>query len=333
MLRKTLISFFVLLIAALLFAWVLRGGPARIGEKVRALATPDITWGEGLNIFALKLPYQPENPIPTIEIGADGSLYGSDENGIGAEVADIEAQLSTLEERAREMRDFGAPSPYANAVDLLDAGGALSGSPSSEYIQLAASYGNTGDIPITGWSVQSAISGVRVYIPSGANPFLVGTLSQLSPITLEPGASAVVVSGFSPVGASFRENACTGYLTQFQTFEPSLVESCPAPESEMPLSAETARLYGGACIDFVRTLPECRFYTGFMPRDTSPSCAAFVGDVLSHNGCVARHRSDPEFGRGMWRVFLNAPTELWRNTHDVLRLLDAEGRVVDTLSY
>jgi hypothetical protein len=39
------------------------------------------------------------------------------------------------------------------------------------------------------------------------------------------------------------------------------------------------------------------------------------------------------FGLNTWRLYLNAYGELWSNSHDVIRLLDAEGRTVDSLTY
>lgn len=328
MIRTILRWLFVLVIGALIFAWILRGGPVRLWERITTFATPEWSWGEGVNIFSLKLPYQPDSLFSGITIDESGALYGADGSG---ELQDIEAALAELEAKARDVREFGAPSPYAGSVELRDAG-ARAETPGAEHLEIAATFASS-PIAITNWSLQSALSGTRIYIPSGVSPFVVGTLNQLSPITLAAGDTALLTSGFSPVGASFKENACTGYLTQFQTFSPPLSRQCPLPADEMPRNASTIAQYGNVCVDFVHTLAPCTFHTGFLPQGAGASCAAFVGDALSHNGCVARHRNSPYFESDSWRVFLNAPSELWRNTHDVIRLLDADGRVVDVLSY
>lgn len=328
MLRRIFIWFFALALLALALAWVLRGGPERLWSRVTSFSTPEWSWGEGVNIFSLKLPYQPDTLFSGIDIDEGGALSGPDAQ---SEIQDIERTLAELEAKARDVRDFGAPSPYAGVVELRDAGarGDIAG---GEHLELSAAFAPS-PIPITGWSLQSALSGTRVFIPSGASPFIAGALNQLAPIALSPGDSALLTSGFSPVGASFRENVCTGYLSQFQTFTPPLAQNCPIPADDMPRNTQTLMQYGDACVDFVHTLPACRFYTGFLPRGAGQSCGQFVGEVLSHNGCVARHQGDPGFYTGSWRIFLNAPAELWRNTHDVIRLLDESGRVVDTLSY
>lgn len=328
--RTILKVMFGIAILALIFAWVVRGGPGRLGERLKEFATPNVTWSNGIDLFSLRLPWQPENLFPTMDISKDGA-YGFSEE---AELEYIENSLDELERKAREVREFGTPSPFSESVQLMDiSGAAKNGSPQEEYLQLAASYRNERPVSLAGWSLQSVVSGVRVYIPGAASPFVLGAINHLDPVALAPGEVAIVTSGFSPTGASFRENQCTGYLAQFQTFNPPLAERCPEPEDELPLTAENLRVYGDACIDLMHSLPTCRFYTGLLPQGTSPACSAFIGDALSYNGCLARHRHEADFHLGMWRIYLSAPAELWRNSHDVIRLLDAEGRTVDLLTY
>ena len=60
---------------------------------------------------------------------------------------------------------------------------------------------------------------------------------------------------------------------------------------------------------------------------------AFIRNSLTYNGCAARHSWRPSFSGDTWRIFFGAPSELWSNSHDVIRLLDNEGRVVDVWSY
>ena len=180
--------------------------------------------------------------------------------------------------------------------------------------------------------MQSALTGVRAFFPRGADLFFVGAVNAQQDIYLDPEGSAVISSGPSPVGTSFRENVCTGYLDGLQTFRPALSRDCPAPADSLPLTADNLRTYGDACFDFVRELPLCTLPLS-APSSVSPACRIFLANNLSYNGCVQNYRYKTGFQRGAWRIYLNAGGELWRNSHDVIRLLDAEGRTVDVLTY
>lgn len=232
-------------------------------------------------------------------------------------------------------KDFGDPSPSRGQIVFEPVRIYYTGDSSvaSEYVTLRAAGSNTAPIDITGWSLASAVSGVRKFIPQGATLYQLGNISAISNVYLSPGASATINSGTSPVGVSFRTNLCTGYLEQFQDFSPSLGSSCPSPYSELPLTADNLRTYGAECIDFVRNLPSCEYYLGEFPETISNTCRSFVGNALTYNGCVNRHQFDANFAGTAWRIYLGSSYELWNNTHDVLRLLDASGRTVDVWTY
>ena len=200
-------------------------------------------------------------------------------------------------------------------------------------MSLIAAWDNTSPTDITGWSLQSALSGVRAYVPRGAENFYMGVVNEQRNIQLNPGSSATVLSGYSPVGTSLRENLCSGYLNQLQTFVPRLEERCPASSEALPLSAENLQVYGDACVDFVKTVPYCSAPLQSFTPELSPSCRNFLANTLSYNGCVSMYRHRSSFAGDSWRIYLNASRELWRNSHDVIRLLDAEGKTVDAIAY
>lgn len=338
MLQRIFFLFVGLVVLALVFAWIVRGGPSALANTIRGF----FSWGGGSEASEnteggfFSLPWS--IPFPTVQIGEDGGVFGlpgySEHASLNAEYGDVADEYQDIARRTEEAKVFGTPSPHAKKVYLSNISrGAQSDSPREEYVSIAAGYGNTTPLNITGWSLQSVVSGIRVYIPSGVSPYVLGALNSASGIQLEPGASAVIASGSSPLGISFRENKCSGYLEQFQSFTPSLSAQCPTPSEEMPFSAANITMYGDACIDAVSSLPSCRFYTGILPQGVSGACSAFIGERLSYNGCVRQHKIDSDFFVNVWRVYLDSPVELWRNTHDVIRLLDAEGRTVDVLTY
>ena len=186
---------------------------------------------------------------------------------------------------------------------------------------------------MSGWVLQSVVSGVAVPIPRGAETYRMGAVPGEEPIALRPGERAVVNSGQSPLGVSFRLNACSGYLRQFQAFSPSLPLSCPSSSAELPPTIDNLRTYGASCVDFVRTIPSCTYYLGAFPDDVTPTCRAFVNEALTYNSCVDRHQFDANFKSRSWRIYLGSQNELWNDAHDIIRLLDASGRTVDVWSY
>lgn len=267
--------------------------------------------------------------LPAIE-----SADGLDTQAIERELLDIEDEYDDLRGQLDEAKVFGDPSPHREQVSLSSSfGGARADRPSTEYLSLTASSLNTTPVDITGWSLQSLVTGVRVSIPQGVRVFESTQANTVDRIYLDPGAEAIVTTGPSPVGVSFRENICSGYLGQFQSFVPSLPQQCPAPSEELPSTLENLRTYGEQCIDFVRNLPRCSFYLDELPGSLSPACELFVKNALTYQGCVDAHRWRPSFIVGDWRIYLNQSRELWQNSRDVIRLLDAQGRTVDVWTY
>ena len=284
-----------------------------------------------------KFPF-PATPDATGYLGPDvpidgydtGDIYPSDPE---SELMEIEREYDDLAVRIAEAKQFGNPSPYRGLVRIADSySGTSADQPALEYISLEAHSGNTAPVAVTGWSLQSVSANTRFYIPAGAKNFVMGKVPEVASVWLDPGEDAVVSSGVSPTGVSFKENLCTGYLGQFQTFVPSLGERCPGAEQEVMSEPATTRTADPACVAYARSLSTCRFPFGD-PPDVSAYCYAFIRNALTYNGCVERHRWRPSFGGDTWRLFLESPREIWKQGHDVIRLLDREGRIVDVWAY
>ncbi len=323
MLKRILLGVALLAAVAIILAWIASGGVGRIVARVKAVQNPfSVEWSDPSDIVFGPLPWQVEYP-------KGAPLYGIDAEASGS---GPEADYESARIRAGEAKEFGNPSPQYGAV-VIGAGNAVADSAGREYLTISALYSNGGEVSLSGWSLQSLVSGVRVPLPEAAGIFELGAIQTTEAASLAPGEVAVIASGQSPVGSSFRENICSGYLEQFQPFTPPIEKTCPSPREEMPVTAENLYTYGDACVDFVASLPSCAFYTGPVSASAPVSCDRFIGEVLSYNGCVGRHRSEPGFRRSVWRLFLGSPAELWGNTHDVIRLLDEKGMTVDVLTY
>lgn len=324
MIRNVLVWLFGFVIVALLIVWVLNGGPKKIYDSVRSFSFNATTSDSAV------LPWQPANPFPVIDVGEMmGTESGSGESDPYSQLEDLEREYQALVEHAEDVMKFGNPSPNFRKVRILTVSNSEN---ASESVELSSGFDNTAPVSLAGWSLQSALTGARVFIPSASSPFLMGAVNTVSPVSLAPGESALFISAPSPVGISFRDNICTGYLSQFQSFSPELSLWCPSSYDDMPLTQENLERYGAECIDHARTLPICHFPQQ-VPASLSPSCRSFLQTTFSYNGCVNLHRNDYNFQQDPWRLFLGSAQNLWRDEHDAIRLLDADGQVVDVYTY
>ncbi len=294
------LGFFILLLLGLAGAWFVAGGPER---------------GDVSGLFL--------RPPAAIDPGS--AFERLDFRGASRRFEEIRKELG---EAAR----LGELSPFRGKVELeTDTSGAREEDPNREYVVLSASYANAGPVSISGWRLVTE-DGEEAVIGKGVRVFESGRVPPEEPIELKPGERAIVATGRSPVGVSFGVNACTGYLEQFQDFNPSLSLQCPSPRETLD-AAPDLREFDQACVDFIETMPQCEMNVRELPAIFKESCTNFIATEFSYMGCLARHRGDPNFLGSEWRVFLNRGRELWGEERDVVRLVDAEGKTVDVFSY
>lgn len=228
---------------------------------------------------------------------------------------------------------FGTPSPYRGLVTLShgvsDPGAS---NPNNESLTLYVSPNAGTPVDITGWTLESAATGKTAVIPKGTTLPRSGVVNEQSDIVLLPGQQAIISSGRSPIGASFQENKCIGYYSNFQNFTPSLPQNCPDPSSELQAHYGAYYIRDAACIDYVNTIPRCKTVLT-PPTNISGACQSFVLKYLNYNGCVDEHQNDSDFYGNTWRVYLGRTASMWRQQHEVVKLLDKQGKTVDAFSY
>ena len=329
MMWRILKKLILAIILSLIALWLWSGGFSAIAHVARV--SPAF-WENPLAFAEMfRLPWQDQVLLPEVEstvtgereidyalpTGADATLYG------------LEQEYADLADAAEFIRLYGEPSPFRGTI-VLGKAGAQESDLKREYLVIEARYDKTEPVLVSGWTLLG-LGGGAGRLPKAASPFIGGVVNQEQEVRLAAGQYAIVASGPSPVGISFRENTCTGYLEQLQAFEPPLMNSCPRAEDVAPLNAENLRRYGSECMDYIRTIPQCTF-----PREMpslSSACRSFIVNTFSYNGCVNMSQVNPDFSFAVWRLYLGRPSELWNNTHDVIRLLDQNGLTVDALVY
>ncbi len=217
-------------------------------------------------------------------------------------------------------------SRYKGKVSLSASWASRETDPQKEYIEISASYSNKEPVSITGWTLKGK-QGFSATIGQGAYLVYSAQLNTQGAIFLGPNDRATIVTGHSPIGTSFRLNLCTGYFNQFQDFTPTLPQECPRiSENEIPVN------YPDACTDFIRSLSSCRMPLTAVPLGAGNDCTNFVSEKANYNGCVSAHKSEDNFYKPEWRIYLGRDNELW-GTRDSITLFDNEGKIVAQTSY
>lgn len=307
--------FFILFIIALGVVWALTGGPERSISREGPFLTPPFPLGSESGYFL------PSVPIPSHE----ATEKRSEGEAFSDILTSLRARLSGGTEEKR--------SPYADAVSL-SISNARTSEAAEEYVTIKTSK-SAGTLTISGWRLESSITTLGATLGPAAYLPYSGRVNTELPVALGPNSTVYITTGRSPIGTSFRTNLCTGYFSQFQSFEPRLKAECPAPENELSaiLATDSGLIPNETCIDFVSGIRECTLTTTPIPGAVGSQCSDFVLETLSYAGCVDLHKNDPGFYKNEWRIYLDRDQELWGNTHERIRLLDENGSVIDAVSY
>ncbi|PIT90839.1 hypothetical protein COU17_03540 [Candidatus Kaiserbacteria bacterium CG10_big_fil_rev_8_21_14_0_10_49_17] len=245
-----------------------------------------------------------------------------------------EETVSLLEQKRIEAQSEGVASPYKGIVEITPStAGPRNTNPQEEYLTLHVRSSATNAIDLTGWTLESMLSGKKVKIPKASTVSTSGTVNVEGPLVAKPDEEIILTTGRSPVGHSFKVNKCTGYFEQFQDFTPRLDEVCPSPENELIFADNPYQQFGNECLDYIEDMPACRMQVNAVPPQFPGICQYFIVEEINYTRCIYRHRSDADFFSLEWRVYLAHDKELWRSKREIIRLLDNNGRVVDVFSY
>jgi len=310
--------FFVGIFAFIFLIWVATGGPTRpLSFSGPTLEQPQELGGGNY----LSLPRSP------FGIGNnETNLSGSSERG---------GSYSSSNFFTNMLRGFpfGTPSPYQGLVRLnTSVSNASSTDAQRESLRLEVPRRSATPVTISGWRFVSEITGKAAVIPTGTKTPTLGIVNAREPITLTAGERAIISTGRSPIGTSFRENICTGYLDGAQAFTPRLPRQCPAPMAEFQRVAGPYYLRDTSCVEYVKTLGKCETVT-YVSSKVSTSCRAFATKHLNYNGCVIAHYNTPGFHGTTWHVYLNQKDALWRAKNEVIKLLDQNSHTVAAFRY
>lgn len=321
--------FFIGLFAFIFIIWVTAGGPS----KPLSFAGPFLTTNIASNGISYKGSGIPSTPAVDFSLTRNGYSKTQRFNSISQQVNNISTKVNSLSKKVSRTVAFGPPSPYRGKVFMYHyVSNPGTSNPNKEHLTLRVATNVQSSIDISGWKIKSGATGVAASIPLGTKVPRSGIINPIQPIVLQPGDMAIISSGRSPIGASFLENTCTGYFTQYQSFSPTLPRVCPIPYNELKKFYGQNYIRDSRCINYVRTINRCT--TSITPPvGVTSACAAFLVNHLNYNGCVSAHENDSNFKETTWRVYLGRNKSMWRKRYEVVKLLDSNGKTVDMFSY
>ena len=324
---KNEVWFFIGLFVFIFVVWIAIGGAGR----TPSLALPSLPSGSstttplGESIF-LSLPRAPF-VIGTSHVELAGSSGSNDTSSLEPSVAPLITVPGVI---------FAPQSSYRGIVSMDSfVSNASSTDAREEYVELSVADNASAPVDITGWILGSGATGNEAVIPRGTAVPTSGVVNATSDIVLNPGDSAIVVSGISPVGASFRENKCIGYFGSAQTFTPPLPTDCPSAADELTMFYGKPYIHDPTCIDYADSLAPCQIPTPAGSAPLSLACQDFLETHLNYNDCVITHGNDSDFAGTIWHIYLGRANDqpLWRENHEVVELLDRNDYTVDAFTY
>ncbi len=314
--------FFVGVFVFIFILWIVLGGPTRpLSFGGPLLLAPDSLGGGSY----LSLPKAPSIGSSSVTPSrASGSDRGS---------SSLSYQDQQAIKEAQKVAAFGTASTYRGITNVSHrVVGAGASNPQNEYIEIRLSTKAKQPVTISGWRIASMVSGKGSTIPYGTEVPRSGTVNASEPIVLNPGDRAILSSGRSPIGASFRENVCIGYFGQYQKFSPSLPRSCPIPKTELATRYEGNLVSDPLCSDYTEKLSRCSIALS-PPPTLSSACQAFLINYLNYNGCLNTHQHDYSFKGTTWRVYLGRDSNMWRSDRETIKVSDRDGNTIDLFSY
>lgn len=246
----------------------------------------------------------------------------------------IEFQTSELEKNTDEALSGSGNgtetiinSTYKNNVELNASWGAKETNPQKEYVEITASSKNEKPIVISNWRLKGK-QGLDIKLGTGTYLIFAGQVGAQNAISLNPGEKAIIVTGKSPLGTSFKLNKCTGYFEQFQDFVPSIPRECVYPKDE-----DLPNSLNDFCLDYIDNLPRCEVHNKSFPVEMQNNCIDYITSNVTYNSCVTKHKADSNFYNPEWRIYLGRTDELWKEKRETVTLYDENNKIIDQVSY
>ena len=176
-------------------------------------------------------------------------------------------------------------------------------------------------VDIKGWKIGSLEN--EYNLPGAQDVYTFGG-SQNS-LMVKPGDEVHIYSGVSPRG-NFRINKCSGYFSEFGSFNPPLEQRCPAP------SYEETNYLSNACKSYISSLSACQTPSQAPISSNDAACHDYLNNI-NYESCVSKHRYESDFSeRAIW-VWAGDNLKYFDQGGDIIRIFDKSGKLVSQYRY
>lgn len=338
--KKELI-WLIVIVVGIFFIWIVSGGPKSMTKNspvIQPVAGQQSSTTGGWFSFLFPKFGSANN---SYTVGATSSSGGrlSGNTVRGNVIKSGAADNSTISVDKQTKTLYGAdqpPGPIINVPDKIQITSVSRSSDStgksdSEYVVLSAPSTNQKPILLTGMLLKSRMTGNQVDIRNGVKVYYANSINSDEPINLNPGETAYIITGRSPVGYSFKINKCIGYLNNnYQKFIIGLPGGCPRV-TDYPLPARP-NAFNDSCLDFLSTIKSCQTVSKY-PDNLQPTCRTFVAERANYSRCVTDFGNDANFLGKEWRIYLGRDYASWKTRREIVDLIDQKGNVISTYTY
>jgi hypothetical protein len=212
-------------------------------------------------------------------------------------------------------------SPYFHQIRLES----ISAGTSYSYgtIALDASLNANENVDITGWQIKTQNG--QEYIPQAINLYDPSGLTSPTDIVMHNNDAVSLYSSSAPI--NLRLNECIGYISHMVNSDPALPTNCPY------VDRSAIQNFTGACQDYIESLNSCQqpnMSSPNIPR-TDYACQDYLENNFNYRSCFTSHLSDPNFLSN--QVWVWTGSNVVDQYHDVVKLFDKNGLLVDLYSY
>lgn len=339
------LKWLIVIVVAIGIIWIISGGPAKSFTKNSPVIQP--VSGEKASStggwFGFLFPsLGGSNRISTNNVAQPrsvGTSTGSKATQSSASYGSPNPKNTTSTSGGSTKTLYGAdepPGPIINEPDKITISSISRssdqyGKSDNEYVLLSTPSTNKKPILITGMLLKSRMTGNQADIRKGTAVYYANSVNSEDSININPGETAYIITGRSPIGYSFKINKCIGYLKNHnQNFIAPLSSSCPKV-TDYPLPARPNQ-FNDTCLDFLNKIGVCKEVTKF-PDNLQQSCKTFAAERANYSRCVTDFGNDLNFLGKQWLVYLNRDDALWKTKREIVDLVDQQGNVVSTYTY
>ncbi len=301
--------------------WFISGGTSKVEEGVfitpPTLEKPSEVYGEAPSFWDfLKKPSVKSDSVSKKQLET--------------EIKQAKLKADEIEYNLEKIKEKEDASIYKDKIEISRNYGSRSDI-NEEYIKLKVNNLNGKKINISTWRLKSVMTGTEVLLGNGIRLPYTSRKNYKEAIFVSGGEDVIIITGRSPIGYSFQVNKCSGYLEQFQDFEPRLSKNCPQVEDEnLPFTGPNS--FNDDCWDYIDDISQCETPLEY-PIDMQSECRNYLVKNTNHNACIDNYKDKPNFYKSEWRIFLNRNQELWKKDREIIELRDEFGKLVDSYDY